>query len=42
MFKIVDLPAPLGPTTARNSPWAMSKSTPPSATTPVSATRYTL
>ena len=38
-FRIVDLPAPLGPTTARNSPRGTSRSTPPSATTPVSPIR---
>ena len=38
-FRIVDLPAPLGPTTARNSAGWTSRSTPPRATTPTSPTR---
>src|SRR5262249_58136677 len=41
-FKMVDLPAPLGPTIAAYSPRAISSETPPSAATPTSPTRWTL
>ena len=41
MFMQVDLPEPLGPMMAMNSPSSMRRSMPPSATTRVSPLPYT-